>query len=82
MAAFSLRAATAADVPTLHCLMRYFAVHERAQERFQIPFLYVTHNPTEAQRLGNYVVVLDKGKVKITGLPAEIFNQLTEVNSL
>jgi len=36
MAAFSLRAATAADVPTLHRLMRDFAVHERAQERFQI----------------------------------------------
>jgi hypothetical protein len=35
MAAFSLRA-TAADVPTLHRLMRDFAVHERAQERFQI----------------------------------------------
>jgi GNAT superfamily N-acetyltransferase len=36
MAAFNLRAATAADVPTLHRLMRDFAVHERAQERFQI----------------------------------------------
>jgi GNAT superfamily N-acetyltransferase len=36
MAAFSLRAGTAADVPTLHRLMRDFAVYERAQERFQI----------------------------------------------
>ena len=36
MPAFSLRAGTAADVPALHRLMRDFAVHERAQERFQI----------------------------------------------
>jgi hypothetical protein len=36
MAAFSLRAATAADVQALHRLMRDFAAHERAQERFQI----------------------------------------------
>jgi molybdate transport system ATP-binding protein len=53
-----------------------------AQARFGIPFLYVTHNPTEARRLGTHVVVLDKGKVKVTGEPAEIFNQLSEVNSL
>src|SRR5690242_7796820 len=36
MAAFCLRAATATDVPTLHRLMRDFAVHDCAQERFQI----------------------------------------------
>jgi len=52
-----------------------------AQARFSIPFLYVTHNPTEALRLGSHVVVLERGRVKATGLPAEIFNQLSEVNS-
>jgi GNAT superfamily N-acetyltransferase len=36
MAAFSLRATSPADIPTLHRLLRDFAVHERAQERFQI----------------------------------------------
>jgi GNAT superfamily N-acetyltransferase len=36
MTAFTLRATTPADVPTLHDLMRDFSVHERAQERFQI----------------------------------------------
>lgn len=52
-----------------------------AQARFRIPFLYVTHNTTEALRLGSHVVLLDKGRVKATGFPAEIFNQLAEVNS-
>jgi|SRR3954447_14947735 len=33
---FVLRATTPGDIPTLHCLMRDFAIHQRAQERFQI----------------------------------------------
>jgi len=53
-----------------------------AQTRFQIPFLYVTHNPAEARRLGSHAVVLDKGRVKATGLPAEIFKQMSEVDWL
>lgn len=36
MADFTLRATTPVDIPALHRLMRDFAVHERAQERFQI----------------------------------------------
>jgi GNAT superfamily N-acetyltransferase len=36
MAAFALRATTPTDIPTLHRLMRDFALHERAQERFHI----------------------------------------------
>ena len=52
-----------------------------ARARFGIPFLYVTHNITEALRLGSHAVVLNKGKVKATGLPAEIFDQLPEANS-
>ena len=36
MTTFNLHAATAGAVPTLHRLMRDFAVHGRAQERFQI----------------------------------------------
>jgi molybdate transport system ATP-binding protein len=46
-----------------------------AQARFGIPFLYVTHNPTEARRLGTHAVVLEKGKVKTIGLPRDIFKQ-------
>ena len=36
MAALTLHATTPADIPTLHRLMRDFADHERARERFQI----------------------------------------------
>src|ERR1700722_13622568 len=36
MAALTLRATTPADIATLHRLMRDFADHERARERFQI----------------------------------------------
>ena len=49
-----------------------------AQARFGIPFLYVTHNPGEAKRLGTHVVMLSNGKVKATGLPADIFTQLRD----
>lgn len=44
-----------------------------AQERFSIPFVYVTHNTAEAIRLGSHVVVLHKGMVKQTGFPSEVF---------
>jgi ABC-type molybdate transport system ATPase subunit len=44
-----------------------------AQERFAIPFLYVTHNTTEALRLGHHAVVLNNGKVKAAGPPRDIF---------
>jgi GNAT superfamily N-acetyltransferase len=36
MAVITLRATTPADIPTLYHLMREFALHERAQERFKI----------------------------------------------
>jgi molybdate transport system ATP-binding protein len=40
-----------------------------AQERVGIPFIYVTHNTTEAIRLGAQVVVLHQGLVQQTGSP-------------
>lgn len=47
-----------------------------AQARVGIPFLYVTHNTAEALRLGTEVVVLDRGRVKVTGKPSAIFNSI------
>jgi molybdate transport system ATP-binding protein len=47
-----------------------------AQERVRIPFIYVTHNTSEAVRLGTQVVVLHDGKVKQTGRPSDVFNSL------
>jgi ABC-type sulfate/molybdate transport systems ATPase subunit len=65
---------SAVDLETRAGLLEEIA---SAQARFGIPFLYVTHNPTEARRLGTHVVVLDKGKVKTTGLPQDIFKEST-----
>ena len=61
------------DVETRASLLDEVAL---AQARFGIPFLYVTHNIAEALRLGTNVVVLDKGQVKITGVPSQIFSRL------
>ena len=69
---------SAVDVETRSGLLDEVAA---AQARFRIPFLYVTHNTIEALRLGSQVVVLDKGRVKATGLPTEIF-KLSEVNNV
>jgi molybdate transport system ATP-binding protein len=44
------------------------------QQRSGIPFLYVTHNHSEAVRLGNAMIVIDGGKVVQEGTPLEVFN--------
>ena len=44
------------------------------QRRTGVPFLYVTHNHTEALRLGKTMILMDDGKVTRQGAPAEIFN--------
>ncbi len=44
------------------------------QRRSGIPFVYVTHNHSEAVRLGDSMVVLNEGKVVQEGIPLEIFN--------
>ena len=44
------------------------------QERVRIPFVYVTHNTSEAIRLGSHVVVLHEGRVKRTDHPSEVFD--------
>jgi molybdate transport system ATP-binding protein len=51
-----------------------------AQQSVGIPFLYVTHNPDEAVRLGARVVVLSAGSVSSVGPTAEIFQKKTEEN--
>lgn len=44
------------------------------QKKSRIPFLYVTHNHSEAVRLGDVMYVVDKGRVVQKGAPLEIFN--------
>ncbi|HSW40209.1 MAG TPA: ABC transporter ATP-binding protein [Acidobacteriota bacterium] len=59
------------DVGTRSRLLEEIAV---IQERSGIPFIYVTHNQTEAVRLGNRMIVIDAGRVVQEGRPLEIFN--------
>jgi molybdate transport system ATP-binding protein len=42
------------------------------QRRTGIPFLYVTHNVAEAIEIGDYVVVLNEGRVIQQGCPREV----------
>jgi molybdate transport system ATP-binding protein len=45
-----------------------------AQASVGIPFIYVTHNISEATRLGASVVMMEQGRVRATGSPSEIFD--------
>jgi molybdate transport system ATP-binding protein len=42
------------------------------QRKTGIPFLYVTHNVTEAVEIGDHVVVLNEGRVAQQGRPREV----------
>jgi molybdate transport system ATP-binding protein len=62
---------SAVDVATRSRLLEEIAA---IQQRSGIPFLYVTHNHSEAVRLGNAMIIVDEGKVVQEGAPLEIFN--------
>jgi molybdate transport system ATP-binding protein len=62
---------SAVDVATRSRLLEEISA---IQQQSGIPFLYVTHNPSEAVRLGNNMIVIDQGKVVQEGAPLEIFN--------
>ena len=44
------------------------------QRRSQIPFLYVTHNPADAVRIGDSALILNAGHIVQEGKPAAVFN--------
>ncbi len=44
----------------------------QAQRESGIPFLHVTHDITEALRIGDHMVVLDRGRVVQQGRPSEV----------
>ena len=47
---------------------------ERLRDEFAIPIIYVSHAIEEVARLASRVVVLEAGKVKAAGEPAEVLN--------
>jgi molybdate transport system ATP-binding protein len=62
---------SAVDVATRSRLLEEISA---IQQKSGIPFLYVTHNPSEAVRLGNHMIVIDAGRIVQEGSPLEIFN--------
>ena len=44
------------------------------QRKSQIPFLYVTHSPADAVRVGDSALILNAGRIVQEGKPAEVFN--------
>jgi molybdate transport system ATP-binding protein len=62
---------SAVDVATRSRLLEEIS---SVQRRSRIPFLYVTHNQSEAARLGNVMLVVDEGRVLQEGAPLEVFN--------
>ncbi len=62
---------SAVDVATRSLLVEEIAA---IQEKSGIPFVYVTHNHTEAIRLGRQMLVIDEGRIVQEGPPLEIFN--------
>jgi molybdate transport system ATP-binding protein len=48
---------------------------ERVVAEWHIPTIYVSHVGSEVQRLAQWVVVLDQGRVKLSGPPEEVFGR-------
>jgi molybdate transport system ATP-binding protein len=44
------------------------------QRQSRIPFIHVTHSPADAVRAGDWVLVLDAGRIAQEGLPLQVFN--------
>lgn len=47
---------------------------ERMHRELRIPILYVTHTMEELTRLADYVVLLDRGKVKVQGAISQVLS--------
>jgi molybdate transport system ATP-binding protein len=44
------------------------------QRKTEIPFLYVTHSPADAVRIGDELLVMAEGRIVQQGKPLEVFN--------
>ncbi len=49
---------------------------ESLHQELDIPIIYVSHSRDEVARLGDYLVLMDKGRIKATGSVADIFTRL------
>jgi molybdate transport system ATP-binding protein len=44
------------------------------QRKSKMPFLFVTHSPADAVRVGDSALILNAGRIVMEGNPAEVFN--------
>jgi molybdate transport system ATP-binding protein len=44
------------------------------QRKTAVPFLYVTHSPADAARIGDHLLVMAEGRIVQQGKPLEVFN--------
>jgi molybdate transport system ATP-binding protein len=59
----------ALDLPLRARVLPYLM---RVRDQLDLPILYITHDPDEAQLIGEIVVVLDAGRVVATGAPRDV----------
>ncbi|PYR93043.1 MAG: molybdenum ABC transporter ATP-binding protein [Acidobacteria bacterium] len=59
----------AVDVPLRRRILPYL---ERVRDELHLPIVYVSHDRDEVQRLADYVVVLDAGRVTAAGAPSSL----------
>jgi len=57
----------AVDVPLRRRILPYL---ERVRDELHLPIVYVSHDREEVQRLADYVIVLDAGRVTAAGAPS------------
>ncbi len=59
------------DTPTKQILLDELL---KIQKYSKTPFIYVTHDISEVLKIGDYVYVIDEGKIVQQGVPIEVFN--------
>ncbi|HEV2416358.1 MAG TPA: ABC transporter ATP-binding protein [Terriglobia bacterium] len=62
---------SAVDVSTRARLLDEFV---EIQKRLGVPFVHVTHSPADAIRTGDWIVIMDQGRIAQQGLPLDVFN--------
>ncbi len=67
---------SAVDVATRNVLLRELRELQRSSG---IPIIHVTHNVSEAFRLGDRVLVLEHGRIIHDGVPIEVFHTPTSI---
>jgi molybdate transport system ATP-binding protein len=59
----------AVDVPLRRRILPYL---QRVRDELHLPLVYVSHDREEVQRLADYVIVLEAGRVSAAGSPATL----------